>query len=102
MSKVLLHLLVLTNAVLLAFPPSWCCMVRFSSKSAAAKPSCCCQKEPLSPCDDQEQPESPPTNNDCYCHVDSTLPPHPHMLVKDLMVSGLVMTVVDLCPGSIG
>ena len=96
MRKHLLHLLVLTHAMLLAFPPSWCCMVRASAATAEdSKPRCCCHKD-ASPCDDQEQQPDPRPADDCFCHVDSTLPPQSELLARDLAAQAPFALLTDL------
>jgi hypothetical protein len=86
--KLALQLLVLTNAMLLALPPNWCCTLRLPGKHADSKPQCCAQQEPAP--EDGEQDEQRPTTVDCCCQIDSSLPPHPEIVARDLASSPVV------------
>jgi hypothetical protein len=94
MSKYLIHMLVLTNAMLLAFPPSWCCMVRFP-RAAEEKAQSCCQKK-ANPCGSKEKQPEPRSTDDCCCRIDATLPPHAEVASNRLDDLGLIVGFVDL------
>ena len=75
-------------------------MVRFSSKPAQKKPvPCCCCHEETKPTDGDDRKSDPPPAGDCFCHVDSALPPHPEFF--HLASAGHFVAILDLAPLSL-